>query len=47
MPFRVRGLEGQSLWVVYAANRETADRVAELFLTQGFGEVSVETMPGS
>jgi hypothetical protein len=45
MPYRVRGLEDQELWVVYATNRATADRIAELFRTVGYANVEVQEMP--
>ena len=45
MPYRVRGLEGQQLWTIYAGNRATADRIAELFRNEGYKNVEIQEMP--
>jgi hypothetical protein len=45
MPYRVRGFEDQHLWVVYATNRATAHRIADLFRKEGYRGVEIQEMP--
>jgi hypothetical protein len=47
MPYRVRGLEDQQLWTVYASNRATTERMADLFRKEGYANVEVQQMPES
>jgi hypothetical protein len=47
MPYRVRGSEDQHTWVVYATNKATADRMADLFRKEGYANVKIQEMPES
>jgi hypothetical protein len=47
MPYRVRGIEDQHIWVVYVTDRATADRMADLFRKEGYANVEVQEMPES